>query len=96
MSAPPGTQARPPPATVEDAANLPSAVAIRQRLIEESTSDARREILQGFGMSQKQARDLAKDLGVKGASRLGTDKAIEKVVEYFADFDYARDDLVRT
>jgi hypothetical protein len=69
--------------------SLPSAATIRAQLVDAQTSSDREKILTDLNLSQAEARRLAADLGAKGASKLTTDLAIAKILDYFADLDVA-------
>jgi hypothetical protein len=69
--------------------STPSAAAVRVQLTEATTSDARRSVLLSLNLTQAQARRLATDLGVKGASKATIEQAVDKIVANFADLDLA-------
>jgi hypothetical protein len=68
---------------------LPSAAAVRAQLVDARVSDERQKILIDLEMTQAEARRMAADLGVKGASKATPQVAISRIVAYFADLDLA-------
>lgn len=77
------TTARAAPRTSR--AKLPPLPEIRARLLACASTADQRALLGALDMSPTQARGLAKDLGVRGASRSTVEEAIGKIVSYFAD-----------
>ncbi len=64
---------------------LPPLPEIRTQLLARASTADQRAFLHALDMNKTQAQGLAKDLGVKGASRSTIDEAIDKIVTYFAD-----------
>lgn len=72
--------------------NPPNVADVRARLLA-ARPGQRLALLDGLNLNTTQARNLARDLGVRGAGRLSRDKAIGRIVRYFeppAGFDRAR------
>jgi len=83
------TGTSPQTSTAPSKASQPPAAAVRAQLVEAGTPDARRRVLHGLEMTQAQARRMAADLGVKGASKATAEQAIDRILAYFADLESA-------
>lgn len=82
------TAPKPPPAprpakTAKPRPQQPSAPAVEQQLRTFTSSDAATAFLAGQDLNLTQARKLASDLGLRGASRLQIDEVFELIVRTF-------------